>query len=290
MNTMTTVNASQSVDAQRDYERIASAIALAQQRGDHQPTLEDFANAAGLSPFHFQRLFSRWAGLSPKRFLAALTLERAKLSLRAGEDVLGASISAGLSGPGRLHDLCVSIEAMTPGDLKHAGAGLTITYGIHHGPLGRFLVATTTRGVCGMEFIDDDDPTPAIGRLHKLWVGARLMEDPRSTAALAARIFRRPTAGDVPLHLQVRGTNFQVQVWRALLAIPSGTVASYTTVAAAIGRPTATRAVGTAIGANHVAWLIPCHRVLRGDGQLGGYRWGLVRKQAGLAWESAPAD
>ena len=290
MNTMSTLDAQRSVDAGRDYELIANAIAMAQQRSDHQLSLDDFAAAVGLSVFHFQRLFSRWAGLSPKRFLAALTLERAKLSLRAGEDVLSASLAAGLSGPGRLHDLCVSIEAATPGELKRAGAGMTITYGVHHGPLGCFVVATTERGVCGVEFIDTDGAAPAIDRLRRVWTGALLIEDVQATALTAARIFSRSTAGDDPLHLLVRGTNFQVQVWRALLAIPTGAVASYTTVAAAIGRPTTTRAVGTAIGANHVAWLIPCHRVLRGDGQLGGYRWGLVRKQAGLTWEAAGTE
>ncbi len=290
MNTMPTLDAQHIADAGRDYERIANAITMAQQRSDHQPSLDDFAAAAGLSTFHFQRLFSRWAGLSPKRFLAALTLERAKLSPRAGDDVLSASLIAGLSGPGRLHDLCVSIEAATPGDLKHAGAGLTITYGVHLGPLGHFLVATTARGVCGMEFLAVDDPAPAIDRLRRIWVGARLVENARSTAGTAKRVFRRSTAEADPLHLLVRGTNFQVQVWRALLAIPPGTVTSYQAVADAIGKPAAIRAVGTAIGANHLAWLIPCHRVLRGDGRLGGYRWGLVRKRAGLAWGAAGTE
>jgi AraC family transcriptional regulator of adaptative response/methylated-DNA-[protein]-cysteine methyltransferase len=277
-------------DPQRDYRLIAAAIASARHPRGRQPALADFAAAAGLSPFHFQRLFSRWAGLSPKRFLAALTLERAKRSLRAGDDVLAASLAAGLSGPGRLHDLCVAIEAATPGELKHAGAGMSIAYGVHHGPLGRFVLAASARGVCGLEFIDDADAGPALARLRATWSGARVGEDASATAALAARVFRRPVAGDAPLRVLVRGTNFQVQVWRALLAIPPGAAASYAAVAAAIGRPAATRAVGSAIGANHVAWLIPCHRVLRGDGALGGYRWGLERKQAGLAWEAAATD
>lgn len=271
---------------ERDYQRIARAIAAASEASAGKPSLTELAAAAGLSAYHFQRLFSRWAGLSPRRFLAALTLERAKASLRAGADVLAASLDAGLSGPGRLHDLCVAVEAASPGELKLGGAGMAIAHGVHRGPLGDFLLATSARGVCALEFIDSD-AAPALARLRAAWPAASLAADQRATAPIAARVFRRAPGGSEPLRVLVRGTNFQVQVWRALLAIPCGEVSSYQALAAAIGRPTATRAVGSAIGANHVAWLIPCHRVLRGDGGLGGYRWGLARKQAGLAWEAA---
>jgi AraC family transcriptional regulator of adaptative response/methylated-DNA-[protein]-cysteine methyltransferase len=239
-----------------------------------------------------QRLFTRWAGISPKRFSQALALEYAKDLLRTSRNLLDATWDAGLSSGGRLHDLFVHLEAVTPGEYRSGGAGLRINAGFHQTPFGEALLATTERGVCGLTFIDRDRDA-AMRDLEARWPGASIVEKPRATAPVARRVFRaleiRDPAGLVPLSLLVRGTNFQVRVWNALLRIPIGSVASYEDVAAAAGAPRAVRAVGTALSRNPVAFLIPCHRVIRGTGAIGGYRWGLERKRAMLAWESGRA-
>jgi AraC family transcriptional regulator of adaptative response/methylated-DNA-[protein]-cysteine methyltransferase len=270
-----------------DYERIARAIVYLEDHAVEQPSLGAVARAAGLSEFHFQRLFRRWAGVSPKRFLQFVTAQRAKRRLQGGGTVLETAYDVGLSGPGRLHDLLVSTEAVTPGEVRAAGTGVAIRWGRHATPFGDCLIATTPRGVCHLSF-HDGDIAPGLERLRHDWPAARLIRDQAGTARLVARVFgtgsRRSGA---PLALHVRGTNFQLKVWEALLRIPAAETTTYGTIAAAVDAPGAARAVGSAVGDNPIAFVIPCHRVLRGTGALGGYRWGLERKRAMLAWESA---
>jgi len=266
----------------RAYQTVARAITFLEENAADQPHLDDVATHVGLSGPHLQRVFSDWAGISPKRFLQALTLDRAGHAL-ATQDVLGATLEAGLSSPGRLHDLVVSCEAVTPGEWKRGGAGMEVRWGVAPTPFGDTLMGETTRGLCHLVFIEGSEST-ALEDLRVAWPKARLTHDGAGAAALVPRIF-----GDCdvrrPLHLLVKGTNFQVQVWRALLRIPPGTTTSYGAVAQSLGRPTAARAVAGAVARNHIAVLIPCHRVLRGDGGLGGYRWATHRKRALLALE-----
>ena len=275
-----------------DYHRIERAIRYLDASAPSRPSLDDVARHVGMSPFHFQRLFTRWAGISPKRFTQVLALEYAKERLHDSRNMIDATYDAGLSSGGRLHDLFVKLDAVTPGEFREDGEGLQIAAGFHESPFGEVLVATTGRGVCALTF-HDGNRRAALRDLASRWPNAIVEERPRATAAVAARIFRaldiREPDGVVPLGLLVRGTNFQVKVWRALLQIPVGTVATYEDIAAAIGSPSAVRAVGTAIGRNPVAFLIPCHRVIRTTGALGGYRWGLPRKRAMLAWEAGRA-
>ncbi len=288
MNTM----ASRADRNTADYHRIERAIRFLDDAAPVRPSLDQVAKHVGMSPFHFQRLFTRWAGISPKRFSQVLALEYAKERLRESRNMIDATYDAGLSSGGRLHDLFVNLEAVTPGEFREDGAGLLINAGFHETPFGEALVATTERGVCGLTF-HEGSRREAMRDLASRWPGATIEERPRLTAPIAARIFKalevRDPEGLVPLGLLVRGTNFQVKVWRALLQIPAGAVASYEDIATAIGSPSAVRAVGTAVGRNPVAFLIPCHRVIRTTGALGGYRWGLPRKRAMLAWESGRA-
>ena len=274
-----------------DYQRIAAALDWISEHFEEQPTLLDISAHAGLSPYHFQKLFSRWVGLSPKKYVQYLTLERAKSSLEASDSVLGAAYAAGLSGPGRLHDLFVTVEAVTPGEYKSRGAGLEICYGIHESPFGRCLLMHTERGICGLAFVDDDEDHEALATLGARWRNARLREDPEAGEDLMTWIFTRAhetrRAGGEPLPLLLNGTPFQIKVWEALLRIPAGSVTTYQSLARHIGKPDAVRAVGTASGANPVAYLIPCHRVIRKSGALAGYRWGLGRKLAMLSEELA---
>jgi len=270
----------------RDYERIARAIGYLRRHAGDQPDLAAAARHVNLSEHHFQRVFTRWAGVSPKRFVQYLTVEHAKSRLATAHGVLDLAGTVGLSGPGRLHDLFVTLEAMTPGEYKAGGAGLAIQYGAHETPFGRALVAMTARGICGLQFIDDE--RAGIERLRRQWPVAELRRSPAATAPVAERLFgplaSRPNAA---LALLVKGSNFQVKVWRALLELPFGSLATYGSIAARIGAPSAARAVGAAVGANPIAWLIPCHRVIRESGALGGYRWGMERKSAMLGWEAA---
>lgn len=283
-----------------DYIRIERALAFLSARAESQPTLAQVAEHIGLSEHHLQRVFTRWAGISPKRFLQFQTVESAKALLRDSRSVLDTTYSTGLSSGGRLHDLFVTLEAMTPGEFKAAGAGLTIRTGVHDSPFGECVIAITDRGICGLSFVVDGDRSAALAEVESHWPGATFVGDQGGTAQTARRVFEawggefwQPTGSPssstvtpTPLSVLVRGSNFQVRVWEALLRIPAGTVATYEDVAAAAGRSGATRAVGTAIGRNPVAYLIPCHRVIRKTGAFGGYHWGPSRKIAMLLRET----
>jgi AraC family transcriptional regulator of adaptative response/methylated-DNA-[protein]-cysteine methyltransferase len=276
----------------RDYQRMEAALKWLAGNFDAQPPLQTIAARAGLTPHHFQRTFSRWVGLSPKKFVQFLTLERAKRSLDASESVLDAAFGAGLSGAGRLHDLFVSLQAMTPGEYKQRGKGLEIRYGYHPSPFGECLLMTTERGVCGLAFVTQDDREASFESLRKGFERASLAKDLRKTAVVAERIFDPRAAAQAGGSLQVlvRGTRFQVKVWEALLKVPPGSVVSYSELARRAQRPDAVRAAAAAGAANAVAYLIPCHRAIRKSGLLGGYRWGLARKLAMLSREAARAQ
>ena len=269
------------------YRKMARAIRYLAENYLEQPTLEDAAATSGLSPFHFQRLFTRYVGISPKAFVGQLTLARAKAELAQGASVLGAALEAGLSGPSRLHDLCLRIEAMTPGEYAKGGEGLRIDYDFHASPFGMALLMATDKGLCGLAFADDGDEEAALADMKGRWPKADYFENPAHTRAMAERIFAPSAQGELPLHLL--GTPWQVKVWQALLAIPPGHVATYGAVAETISTAGAARAVGTAVGRNPISWLIPCHRVLGSDGALHGYHWGLTRKRTMLAVEAARA-
>jgi AraC family transcriptional regulator of adaptative response/methylated-DNA-[protein]-cysteine methyltransferase len=273
----------------RDYRRIEAVIRFLEANAGEQPSLEDAARAAGLSEFHLQRLFRRWAGVSPKRFLQYLTVQHAKRALRDGLSVLATAYEAGLSGPGRLHDLFVAVDAVTPGEYKALGSGLEVRYGTASSPFGECLLAVTARGVCGLEFVTTPERDAAVERLQRAWPGARLVRDASLARETAGRIFAPAGRKREPLTLFLKGTNFQLKVWQALLQIPAGAATSYGALAVAIDQPGAARAVGSAVGRNPIAYLIPCHRVLRESGKVGDYRWGAERKQAILGWEAARA-
>ncbi len=272
-----------------DYERVARAIRHLDQHHNEQPGLAALAKAAGLSQFHFHRLFSKWAGVTPKDFLQCLTLARVKELLRAGEDVLESALGAGLSGPGRLHDLCVTLDAASPGEIKAGGDSWTLAAGFAESPFGRCLVAESPRGICHLSFVEGDADKAHWAGLGAAWPKARLCRDDFAATRLVNQMFSRAAAAGAPPVLKafVKGTQFQVRVWRALIEIPAGRVISYGRLAAALGMPGSARAVGGAVGQNDVAYLIPCHRVIRETGVTGGYRWGEKRKQIMLAWERA---
>jgi AraC family transcriptional regulator of adaptative response/methylated-DNA-[protein]-cysteine methyltransferase len=267
------------------YQLIEQAIQYIETNVHRQPELDEIASAIGLSEYHFQRLFTRWAGISPKRFMQFLTKEHAKDLLARSENLLETTHQVGLSSLGRLHDLFVNTEAVTPGEYKSNGAGLTIHYGLHLTPFGKCLIAATERGVCHLSFVETSEGN-AIDTLVADWNQAKMIEDYRTTAPLIDRIFSTPTP-DIPLKLHLRGTNFQIKVWEALLHIPTGSLTTYEQIAAQIGNPNALRAVGTAVGHNPIAVLIPCHRVIRKSGDFGNYRYGPARKKALLAKEFA---
>ena len=283
----------------KDYVRVESALAYLSQNSRTQPSLAEVAEHVGLSEHHLQRLFTRWAGISPKRFLQFQTIESAKSLLRDSRSVLDTTYSTGLSSGGRLHDLFVALEAVTPGEFKSGGAGLTIRTGFHDSPFGECLIGVTDRGICGLSFVVDGDRVGAMAELESHWPGATFIEDPGATRVTVRKVFAawngdrpQPNEGGAdapptPLSLLVRGTNFQVRVWQALLRIPPGAVATYEDIASAVGRGGATRAVGSAIARNPVAYLIPCHRVIRKTGAFGGYHWGATRKVALLLRETA---
>jgi AraC family transcriptional regulator of adaptative response/methylated-DNA-[protein]-cysteine methyltransferase len=277
---------------EEDYARVEKAIRFIEAHALRQPSLAEIASSVDLSEFHFQRLFSRWVGISPKRFLQFLTKEHARKLLEESRDVLSVTYDAGLSSPGRLHELFVSCEAVTPGEVKNRGEGLTIEYGFHPSPFGRCLLARTERGICGLSFVQDELPEAALVRhLRARWTGARVVEAPEATAGLSRQIFAFPQQhASAPLHLFVRGTNFQIQVWQALIRIPFGKAVSYEDIARHIGMPAASRAVGNAVGSNPIPFLIPCHRVIRKLGEFGNYGEGPERKKAILGWEAALAE
>jgi len=269
-----------------DYLRIEQAILYLENHYQDQPGLEEVAANIGLSEFHFQRLFTRWAGVSPKRFLQFITKEGAKDLLNRSENLLDTTHQVGLSSLGRLHDLFVTTEAVSPGEYKSRGEGVIIRYGLHASPFGKCLVAVTERGICHLGFVRREaSEGDAIDNLVSDWKNARMIEDHKSTAPLIEPIFDAGTGGTLNVHL--RGTNFQLKVWEALLKIPTGAVTTYEGLAERIGQPTASRAVGTAVGHNPIAVLIPCHRVIRKVGEFGNYRYGTSRKKALLAYESA---
>jgi AraC family transcriptional regulator of adaptative response/methylated-DNA-[protein]-cysteine methyltransferase len=273
-----------------DYARIEQAIKYIEANAKSQPELDDLARTLGLSPFHFQRLFRRWVGISPKRFLQFLTIDHARELLTQSQSILDTTFETGLSSPGRLHDLFVSIDAVTPGEFKGGGAGLTINYGIHSSPFGDCLLAVTPRGICGLSFAIGDDISEALDDLRQRWPGATIAERPRVTRPAFEQVFPKANDnGQRRITLFVKGTNFQLKVWEALVRVPSGLVTTYGNIAASLGMPNASRAVGSAVGANPISYLIPCHRVLRGLGSFGNYRWGPARKKAMLAWEAARA-
>ena len=275
------------MQAQQDYYRIEQALAFLETHFREQPTLADIAASVQLSEFHFQKLFGRWVGISPKRFLQYITKEYAKKRLETSHNLLEVSFDVGLSGSGRLYDLFVTCEAMSPGEFKRKGEGLTIAYGFHPTPFGECLVATTDRGVCGLKFVRESRHS-LLDWLANQWSSALRVESPDQTRAVAARIFERGTeAPSTPIHLFVKGSNFQIKVWEALLQIPFGSLVSYEDVARRIGTPKAVRAVGTAIGKNPIPFLIPCHRVIRKMGDFGNYGEGPLRKKAIIAWEAA---
>lgn len=269
----------------QDYERIAQAIAFMRQNHLSQPDLVTVAQHVHLSEYHFQRLFTQWAGISPKRFLQYLTVEYAKSKITQTKSLLDLTVDVGLSSPGRLHDLFVNLEAMSPGEFKAQGEGLQIRYGVHDTPFGKSLIATTARGICNLHFLGPHQDAEEVLRLD--WRKAEIIRDPKATQEISDHIFNPTFSNSKPLRLFVKGTNFQVQIWRSLLRIPFGGMTTYQTVAEMIGRPTATRAVGNAVGNNPVAYLIPCHRVIRESGGLGGYHWGIERKTAILSWEAS---
>ncbi len=273
------------------YQRIAQAIEFLEQHYQEQPSLEALAERLALSPFHLQRLFTQWAGVSPKRFIQYLTAEHAKQLLANAHSVLDTAYATGLSSPSRLHDLFVATEAVTPGEFKQQGAGLEIAYGQHDTPFGECLLAVTARGICQLLFLEAGGWESAVETLRAQWSQARLVADMSQTQPFLEQIFpAQEQQGQRAVTLLLKGTNFQLKVWNALLQIPAGAAWSYEDVAQAIGQPSAARAVGNAVGANPVGYLIPCHRVIRKSGIIQEYRWGPTRKKAILAWESAQQE
>jgi len=285
------------LEGSQHYQLIEQAIQYIEANVNRQPELNEIAASIGLSEYHFQRLFTHWTGISPKRFMQFLTKEYAKELLDQSENLLDTTHQVGLSSLGRLHDLFVSTEAVTPGEYRSGGAGLTIHYGIHPTPFGKCLIATTERGICHLGFVQTSEGN-MIDHLVADWNQAKMVEDYNSTAPLIARIFPVPNLEtdpvfdkvDQPLKLHLRGTNFQIKVWEALLNIPTGAVTTYAHIAKQIGKPKALRAVGSAVGHNPIAYLIPCHRVIRKNGDFGNYLYGSARKKVILAKEFVAAN
>ena len=273
-----------------DYERVANVIRFLDRHHTNQPDLNQLAATAELSPFHFHRLFSTWAGVTPKDFLQCLTVEHVKRLLLDGHNVFDAALDAGLSGSGRLHDLCVTLEATSPGEMKSGGVGMQIDYGFAESPFGEVLIAEAKRGICHLSFVDDKGRNATRELLASQWPNAKLNRSDSRIAELVGRIFISPekSISSRPLRAFVRGTPFQFRVWRALLQVPAGSLTTYRRLATAIGQSKAARAVGSAVGANPIAFIIPCHRVIRETGALGNYRWDPVRKRAIIAWELSP--
>ena len=270
-----------------DYEIIRRVIERISLDYREQPSLDMLAAEAGISPGALQKLFTRWCGLSPKAFLQAVTLDHARRLLDGGMPLLEAALEVGMSGPGRLHDLFVTHEAMSPGDFKTRGAGITIRYGHHISPFGRALIMATERGLAGLAFADAGGERAAFEDMAARWPNATFVEDMAATQPYAARIFDPARwRADEPLRVVLIGTDFQLRVWEALLRIPMGSARSYSAIAAEIGAPKASRAVGAAVGANPVSFVVPCHRAVGKSGALTGYHWGLTRKRAILGWES----
>lgn len=272
-----------------DYDTVCRAIAFISERWEEQPDLETIAAAIGMEPLAFHRLFSRWAGLTPKTFLQAVTLDHARSLLQRSPSILDASLALGLSGPGRLHDLFVTHETMTPGAFRHGGAGIEFRWGVHPSPFGPALVVANDGRIAGLGFVDGDEEA-AVEDFRRRWPNAAFVRDQALTAPLVLRIFRpEQWNGERPLRIVLIGTDFEIRVWETLLRIPLGEATTYSDVAASIGRPTASRAVGAAVGKNPISFVVPCHRVVGKGGALTGYHWGLTRKRAMLGWEAGIA-
>jgi AraC family transcriptional regulator of adaptative response/methylated-DNA-[protein]-cysteine methyltransferase len=270
-----------------DYDVVRRAIAHIRGNWRTQPEIEQIAEAAGVTPTELHHLFRRWAGLTPKAFLQALTLDSARNLLRDSASVLDASYEVGLSGPGRLHDLFVTHEAMSPGEWKTGGEGLTVYYGFHPALFGTALVMATDRGLCGLAFADPGEEKAAVADMRSRWPRATYVEDSARTAPLCARIFdKKLWREDRPLRVVLIGTDFEVRVWETLLRVPMGRATTYSDIANHIGKPKAPRAVGAAVGKNPISFVVPCHRVIGKSGELTGYHWGLTRKRAMLGWEA----
>jgi AraC family transcriptional regulator of adaptative response/methylated-DNA-[protein]-cysteine methyltransferase len=273
-----------------DYDIVRRAVEYISENWRDQPSLEQIASVVGLQPLSLQRLFTRWAGLSPKGFVQALTLNHARSLLADSASVLDATYEVGLSGPGRLHDLFVTHDAMTPGDFKAKGEGIVIRYAFHGSPFGFALVMMTDRGLAGLAFADPGREQAALADMKARWPLATYVEDETATTPYARRIFDRTTwRPDQPLRIFMIGSDFEIRVWETLLKLPIGKATTYSDIAAHIGRPSAARAVGTAIGKNPISFVVPCHRVLGKGGSLCGYHWGLTRKRAILGWEAGLA-
>ena len=272
-----------------NYQRIEQAIVYLEQNFQRQPELDEVAEKVHLSPFHFQRIFTEWAGISPKRFLQFLTVDFLKEKLEKSRNLVEAAESAGLSSQSRVYDLFTTLEAVTPLEYKQHGAGIRVEYGLHETPFGTCLIGVTERGICWLSFLQtDEDPLKEIESMKSHWFNSAFHQNQQLTGAFIARIFD-PTKADKSdkLHIFVKGTNFQGKVWQALLNIPIGEVTTYQNIGVAIHSPKAMQAVGSAVGSNHIAYLIPCHRVIRKDGMLGEYRWTSARKKSMVGWEMA---
>ena len=270
-----------------DYELVKHTLAFISENWRDQPSLETLADQAGISATHLQRLFTRWAGLSPKAFLQAVTLDHARGLLRDSASILETSYELGLSGPGRLHDLFVTHEGMSPGLYKAKGRGLTMTYGFHDCPFGRALILITGEGLAGLAFADPGEEASALADMRSRWSEATYTENPVATQPYAKRIFESQNwSSNQPLRVVFIGSDFEIRVWETLLRIPFGKASTYSDIAAHLGKPSAARAVGSAVGKNPISFVVPCHRVLGKSGGLCGYHWGLTRKRAILGWEA----
>ncbi len=270
-----------------DYERVRAALEFMSRNARRQPEIEEIAAHVGLSASHFHHLFKRWAGLTPKAFLQAVTLDHARALLRDSASVLDAAYEVGLSGPGRLHDLFVAHEAMTPGDFKRGGEGLTLRYGFHPSPFGEAIAVAAPRGLAGLGWVDAGDRAAALADMVRRWPNAHFVEDQDATEAFVRRAFDPAEwRQDRPLRVVLIGTDFELSVWETLLSIPLGRATTYSDIARKLGKPQAARAVGAAVGKNPISFVVPCHRVLGRSGALTGYHWGVARKQAIIGWEA----
>lgn len=281
-------------DTDINYTRIEKAIQYLEENFQRQPELDEVAEKVHLSPFHFQRIFSEWAGISPKRFLQFLTVDFLKEKLEQSKNILEAAAAAGLSSQSRVYDLFTTLEAVTPQEYKQKGAGIRIEYGIHETLFGSCLMGVTERGICWLSFIGtDEDPIHELEKMKAHWHNSVFHQDQNLTKEFIVKIFSSPRIagrGEEKLHVFVKGTNFQIKVWEALLRIPMGEVTTYQGIAQQIQSPKAMQAVGSAVGSNHIAYLIPCHRVIRKDGILGEYRWTSARKKSIIGWEMSKAS